>query len=148
MTTPAWWHACCTPRVAVWTASGHCGGACVARLCVGRMDVGCLADTVGRSVQALRVWKSHSSPVASVSWRPQSDFHVASVAHDGLLRLWDMRSPVPLVTFDDCSGSKLLAAAWGWRDGGMAVATGGEDSKLRVYDAPGPGGLIKEPDAA
>lgn len=91
-------------------------------------------------VQALRVFKGHSGPVTAVAWRPESELQVASVAHDGVLRLWDMRSAVPLAALSECAGSKLLAAGWGWRaDGGLAVATGGEDARLRVYDAPAAG---------
>lgn len=91
-------------------------------------------------MQALRVFKGHAGPVTAAAWRPGSELQVASAAHDGVLRLWDMRSAVPLATLGDCAGSKLFAAAWGWRaDGGLAVATGGEDARLRVYDSPAAG---------
>ena len=89
-------------------------------------------------LQALRVFKGHGGPVAAAAWRPDSDVQVASAAHDGLLRLWDMRSAVPLATYDDCSGSKLLAVGWGG-GGALSIATGGEDAKLRVYGAPAAG---------
>eukprot|EP00892_Ulva_mutabilis_P001863 jgi/Ulvmu1/11678/UM008_0087.1 len=100
-------------------------------------------------MQAVRAFRAHGASVSAVAWRPRSDLQVASVSHDGLLRLWDMRSPVSLATFDDCSGGKLFAAQWGWREGGqLAVATGGEDSQLRVYDAPAFGDVSPDPDAA
>lgn len=89
-------------------------------------------------LQALRVFKG--GPVAAATCRPDSNVQVASAAHDGLLRLWDMRSAVPLAAYDDCSGSKLLAVGWGGDEGGaLSIATGGEDAKLRVYGAPAAG---------
>jgi ribosome biogenesis protein YTM1 len=91
--------------------------------------------------------------VPSVAWRPGSLHHVATAAHDGAVRLFDLRSPVPLGTLAGLHGSggedKALCVAW-WSGGGGGggngggggggvprfLASGGTDCRLRVSGLP------------
>ena len=75
--------------------------------------------------------------VSALAWRPLgagsgSDHHIASVSHDGALRLWDLRTPIPLGTVKQHS-DKALAVGW-W--GPATIASGGADCKLQLYELP------------
>jgi ribosome biogenesis protein YTM1 len=75
--------------------------------------------------------------VAALAWRQPSgatgsEHHVASASYDGSMRMWDLRTPVPLGTLKQ-HADKALAVAW-W--GPSVIATGGADCKLQLYDLP------------
>jgi ribosome biogenesis protein len=101
----------------------------------------------GGADTAIRVWDARARGEAlsvkgyaagdawlsALAWRPGSEHHVAGVSHDGSLRLWDLRTPVPLGTVTQ-HADKALAVAW-WGPG--VVASGGADCKLQLYELPG-----------
>jgi len=41
---------------------------------------------------------SHKEWISDVQWSRQNPYHLASTSHDGTLKLWDIRSPLPLHT--------------------------------------------------
>ena len=103
----------------------------------------------GGADSALRVWDARArgealsvrgyaagaSWMAGLAWRNGgggSEHHVASVSHDGAMRLWDLRTPVPLGTLKQHSDKGLCVAWWG----AETVATGGADCKLQLYELP------------
>jgi ribosome biogenesis protein YTM1 len=97
---------------------------------------------------------STGSWVAALAWRPSlplgdrsgkgggsssssggssgSEYHIASASHDGTVRLWDLRTPVPLATMTQHS-DKALALCW-W--GSNTLASGGADCKVQLYEMP------------
>lgn len=105
----------------------------------------------GGADTAIRVWDSRARGealsvkgyatgepwISGLAWRPEgggggSEHHVAGASHDGSMRLWDLRTPVPLGTVKQ-HADKALAVAW-W--GPSTIATGGADCKLQLYDLP------------
>jgi len=76
--------------------------------------------------------------MSGIAWRAAgagdgSEHHVASVSYDGSMRLWDLRTPVPLGTLKQHT-DKALAVVW-W--GPSTIASGGADCKLQLYELPG-----------
>ena len=67
-----------------------------------------------------------------VASRPGSETAVATGSHDGAVRLWDLRSSLPLAVLE-AHGDKCLAVAW--RDAGRLVS-GGCDAKLHLFSTP------------
>ncbi|CAI5952219.1 unnamed protein product, partial [Closterium sp. NIES-64] len=61
---------------------------------------------------------------------PSNPLHLLSSAYDGSLKIWDLRSTVPLHTVKAHS-DKVLCADW-WQ-GGNAVVSGGADNHLRIF---------------
>ena len=41
---------------------------------------------------------SHKAWVSSVQWSTKNPYHLASTSHDGTVKVWDIRSPIPLHT--------------------------------------------------
>ena len=41
---------------------------------------------------------SHKEWVSAVQWSPRSPYHLASTSHDGTVKVWDIRSSIPLHT--------------------------------------------------
>lgn len=93
-------------------------------------------DTRARG-EALSVkgYGAGDSWVSGLAWRPEgagstSEHHVASVSHDGSMRMWDMRTSVPLGVIKQHT-DKGLAVAW-W--GPHTIASGGADCNLQLYE--------------
>lgn len=83
---------------------------------------------------AVKLVNAHTSWVSCLAWRPGSGHHLASGGHDGAVKLWDIRSAVPLGSLSSHGdGAKVLAASW-W--GPARLASGGSDSKLQLYELP------------
>jgi ribosome biogenesis protein YTM1 len=109
----------------------------------------------GGADTCIRVWDSRArgealsvkgyaagdSWLAGLAWRPEggggtgSEHHVAGVSHDGSMRMWDLRTSVPLGTVKQ-HANKALAVTW-W--GPHTIASGGADCKLQLYE------LLAEP---
>lgn len=94
---------------------------------------------------------AHQAPVYTVSAHPLSSHLLCSASGDGIVKLFDTRSPrralFSLARPRDASGSttgkeKLLASDWD-RDGQVVLA-GGEDCKVNVFRGEGIG--IERPD--
>ncbi len=120
----------------------------------------------GCSDRALRVWDtrargtedklavtthgSHGGWVTAVSWCPASQHHLATASHDGTVKLWDLRTNVPLGTLSG-HGDKVLCVGWlagadgaagglgrmGVGAGVRGLVSGGADCQLRVYENEG-----------
>jgi ribosome biogenesis protein YTM1 len=87
------------------------------------------ARVTGDSVAKLAL-KSHKAWVAAVSFCPTNDKLLASCAHDRTLKVWDLRSSVPLHTVEDHT-NKVLAVDW--TADGKALVSGGADAILRAH---------------
>jgi ribosome biogenesis protein YTM1 len=94
----------------------------------------------GHSDHALRIWDSrlqssamrlrlaHKGWVSDVRWCPHRPQLLASACYDGSVRLWDVRSTIPLHEITKHEG-KALCVAW---DGAERVASGGSDAQMRT----------------
>lgn len=56
--------------------------------------------------------------------------HLATASYDGSIRLWDLRSTVPLATLTGHSDKALCVS---WLAGSGSVVSGGADCTLRLY---------------
>lgn len=72
---------------------------------------------------------SHKSWITACKWHPKSRHHLISASHDGTLKLWDVRSKVPLTTLE-AHKDKVLCADW-WKED--CVISGGADSTLQIF---------------
>lgn len=81
------------------------------------------AATTGMAT--VRAFKSHKSIVSDVRWSPSSPFHLCSADYEGLVKVWDTRSAIPLHTLQSHRGKALCLD---WADAG--IVSGGEDAKL------------------
>lgn len=74
---------------------------------------------------------SHKAWVSSVRWSPSDPFVLASTSHDGSLKVWDIRSSLPLHTVKAVSkkGEKALCLAFG--DGN--IYSGGSDCVVKQF---------------
>ena len=63
-------------------------------------------------------------------WCPHQQHLLASACYDGAVRLWDVRSSIPLHELRAHEGGKALCVAW---DGPDRLASGGSDAALRVH---------------
>ncbi len=95
-------------------------------------------DSRSRKGEALAVqaYPSHGGWVSCVRWSPTSAHHVATASHDATVKLWDLRSPVPLGTMS-AHTDKVLSVAWvppagdGSSVGGLV--SGGADCTLQLF---------------
>ncbi|CAB9528911.1 Ribosome biogenesis protein WDR12 [Seminavis robusta] len=53
-------------------------------------------DTLAVSDKTFR--PSHKQWITDVQWSPHNPYHLASTSHDGTVKVWDIRSPIPLHT--------------------------------------------------
>lgn len=73
---------------------------------------------------------SHEGWITAVRWCPASEYHFLSASVDGHVKLWDIRSKVPLATLSTHTG-KAFCTTW---MGKSFVASGGEDAMLRIAE--------------
>jgi len=75
--------------------------------------------------------QSHKSWVSDVKWSPTDPFVMATTGHDGTLKVWDIRSSLPLHTVRAVSkkGEKALCLAFG--DG--IIYSGGSDCVVKQF---------------
>jgi len=73
---------------------------------------------------------SHKAWVSGVQWSPINPYLLASTSYDGTLKLWDIRSSVPLHTVrTQAKGQKNLCLAYG----DQVIYTGGTDCIVKQY---------------
>ncbi|KAL7541707.1 hypothetical protein ACHAXR_013140 [Thalassiosira sp. AJA248-18] len=74
---------------------------------------------------------SHKAWVSSVEWSPTDPFVLATTSHDGTLKVWDIRSSLPLHTVKAVNkkGEKALCLAFG--DG--MIYSGGSDCVVKQF---------------
>lgn len=105
-----------------------------------------LWDTRARQGESLAVRThhgSHTNWVTAVAWSPTSQHHLATASHDGTVKMWDVRSGVPLGTLADHT-DKVLCVGWvgggvggGAAPGSVSLLSGGADCQLRLYAGEG-----------
>ena len=78
---------------------------------------------------AMKLKLSHANWVSSVRWCPHSEHLLASACYDGSVRIWDVRSNIPLHEMKAHEGAKALCVCW---DGPSALASGGSDAQLKI----------------
>ena len=83
----------------------------------------------GQVIKSTR--KSHKGLVSSVAWKPDSDVLFASSSYDKTVKIWDVRSEIPLFTIKGGS-AKLFCACWSGMDGDV-IATGGAQKVLKRF---------------
>ncbi|CAM9231156.1 unnamed protein product [Choristocarpus tenellus] len=74
---------------------------------------------------------SHKQWISAVAWVPGSETMVASCAYDGGVKLWDIRSTLPLHSAHAHEGKALCM---GWHDG--KIVSGGTDGAVKTYLVP------------
>ena len=70
---------------------------------------------------------SHKAWVSAIQWSKYNPYHLASTSHDGTIKLWDIRSSLPLHTvkvFGKTKSDKNNNNKSGTRHKGMALAYG------------------------
>ena len=105
----------------------------------------------GGSERALRLWdrrqshpdtlglgalspSAHEGWISALAWHPTSSHHLLSASHDGSIKLWDLRTAVPLHQIssepsDNAEMTKLLCCSW---IGNNEFAWGGTDKILHT----------------
>ncbi len=77
-----------------------------------------------------RFYYSHKSWISGVEWSPVDPYVLASSSHDGSIKVWDIRSSIPLHTVQaHTKGSKALCLSF--IDG--AIFSGGSDCVVKKY---------------
>jgi ribosome biogenesis protein YTM1 len=83
---------------------------------------------------AVKAYTAHEGWISSIAWRPGSSYHMVTGGHDGAVKLWDIRTGVPLGSLQQHKeGDKVLCVGW-W--GGETLVSGGSDCKVQVYSMP------------
>jgi ribosome biogenesis protein YTM1 len=83
---------------------------------------------------AVKAYNAHEGWISSIAWRPDSSFHLVTGGHDGAVKLWDIRTAVPLGSLQQHKeDAKVLCVGW-W--GGQTLVSGGSDCKLQLYSLP------------
>ena len=81
-------------------------------------------------LEIVSAYKSHVRMISSVSINPLKNHMVATVSHDGALKVFDSRSPKFAVQSSLVGDDKVLACAWA---DSKTVLTGGSDGKVRSH---------------
>ncbi|GIL44920.1 hypothetical protein Vafri_2370 [Volvox africanus] len=108
-----------------------------------------LWDTRGKSgseTLAVTTHGTHGNWVSAVAWCPGSQHHLATASYDGTVKLWDVRTQVPLGVLSGHK-DKVLCVSWLGEAGGTAggagtaagrgLVSGGSDCQLRMYEGEG-----------
>ena len=76
---------------------------------------------------------SHKAWVSAVQWSRSNPYHLASTSHDGVVKTWDIRSPLPLHSARAFPKTeKAFALAYGNTDSGVVYA-GGTDCIVKQF---------------
>jgi len=91
-----------------------------------------LWDSRGTSESLVKsTLSSHQQWVSSVEWIPDSPFLLCSVAYDGDLKIWDVRSHIPLYTIKAHKQKGLCLYNLHQK-----ILTGGSDGLIKCYSMP------------
>jgi ribosome biogenesis protein YTM1 len=83
---------------------------------------------------AVKAYAAHEGWISSLAWRPGSSYHLISGGHDGAVKMWDIRTAVPLGTLQQHKeDAKVLCVGW-W--GSETLVSGGSDCKVQLYSLP------------
>ena len=102
---------------------------CVAGMMHARSREGLTKDAAMPRMQDQRAYSSHTDWVVAAAWHPASQHHIATASYDRSVKLWDMRTAIPLHTLA-AHADKALCVAWA---GPAQLISGGADSELRTY---------------
>ena len=80
--------------------------------------------------KADRFFKSHSQGIACLETNPFDDDLFASGGLDGIVKVWDFRSDLPLYSISTTVNSKTLALKWKSRS---ALFSGGDDTSVTLH---------------
>ena len=96
----------------------------------------------GTFTRALQTFQSHTSWISDVKWHPSSEHTILTASFDGSIKLWDVRSAIPLWTVDvddeadkggkagKEDGHKLFCCTW---VDDKTVAAGGDNRTIAVF---------------
>lgn len=113
-------------------ATGHPD--CTVRLWDVRADPNSKASSLISSVSDNTFRPSHKEWISAVQWSRHHAYHVASTSHDGTVKLWDLRSPLPLHTVQAfAKDQKGLSLAYGGSDGYLFV--GGTERTIKQFQS-------------
>jgi ribosome biogenesis protein len=80
---------------------------------------------------------SHREWISAVQWSAHNPYHLASTSHDGKMKIWDIRSTLPLHTVQAFgTNHKGLSLAYGGEEdhhGGMVLFVGGTDCVVKQF---------------
>jgi ribosome biogenesis protein YTM1 len=105
--------------VRLWDMRTNNNGSIVSSSHIGGMD------------KSLR--QSHKSWVSSVKWSPTDPFILASTSHDGTMKIWDIRSYLPLHTVNAVNNKKLGEKALCLAFGDGVIYSGGSDCVVKQF---------------
>ncbi len=80
-------------------------------------------------MQNQKLYSSHTDWISAVAWHPTSEHHVATASYDKSVKLWDLRTAVPLHTLQGHT-DKVLCVSWA----GGKLVSGGADCTVRSYN--------------
>lgn len=80
-----------------------------------------------QKLASVKLLKSHKAIVSDVSWSSDSHFHLASCDYEGVVKVWDLRSPMPLHSLH-LHEDKALCLDW-FKN---TLASGGADKKVSL----------------
>lgn len=89
-----------------------------------------LFDLRSNQKKAQKLFKSHSQMISSVDFCPYEDNLFISGALDGVVKVWDMRSDLPLYSVNVAQNSKIFSVKW---VSGKVFVSGGDDSSLTQH---------------
>ena len=61
----------------------------------------------------MKAYKSHKDWILAVAWSPASAHHLVTASQDTTLKLWDVRSAVPLHTIEGHTEKVRALSAYG-----------------------------------
>jgi len=82
--------------------------------------------------EAQLILKSHTNTVSSVKFNPSNSQIFASVSFDNTVKLWDLRSTLPLSTITQHT-AQLFDCEWFIQNDETILATCGADKELRFH---------------
>ncbi|KAJ7543544.1 hypothetical protein O6H91_09G042900 [Diphasiastrum complanatum] len=81
------------------------------------------------TVAPIQQLTSHKSWISVCKWHRRSPYHLLSASHDGSVKVWDIRSKIPLQSLEGHK-DKVMCADW-WK--GDSIVSGGADCQLQIY---------------
>jgi len=90
-------------------------------------------------------FRSHSNTITALNWSPSDPHHLVSSSYDGTVKVWDIRSQIPLMTLkqkpqlstemQQMEELRVLDVQWiaAGRGGTGRIISGGTDKRLHYY---------------
>ena len=97
------------------------------------------ADTTSLKVSDSTFKPSHKEWVSSVKWSPTNPYHIVSTSYDGTMKLWDIRTSLPLYTvrtFPAKEKGMTVCYSSGGNDNAKFLFAGGTDCIVKTYKLP------------